>query len=78
MQVASSVPYASVTTTTIEAPCVIRRLSINSVRSLNEIPLHSSAASFTSSAGSIKFDDEDVDVVTEDGLRHADITLEAR
>lgn len=65
-------------TATIQAPAVIRRLSIGSVRSLNDIPPLSSAASFASSAGSIAFDDEEVDVVTEEGLKHSDSTLEAR
>lgn len=59
-------------------PAVVRRLSNSSIRTLSDIPRISSAASFTSSAGSIPFEDGDVDVVTEDGLRHANMNLEAR
>lgn len=62
----------------VQSPAVVKRLSTSSVRTLNDIPPLSSAASFTSSAGSILFEDGDVDVVIEEGLRHADMSLEAR
>lgn len=78
MQIESTIPYLPSVASTVQSSGVVRQLSTSSLRSLSDIPLLSSAASFTSSTGSIPFEDEEVDVVTEEGLRHADMTLEAR
>jgi len=51
---------------------MVKRHSTSSIRTL------SSVTSFASSSGSIPFQDEDMDFVTEEGLRHADMKLEAR
>lgn len=57
---------------------MVHRHSTSSIRTLSDIPPLSAATSFTSSSGSIPFMDEDIDFVTEEGLRHADMKLEAR
>jgi hypothetical protein len=57
---------------------MVNRHSTSSIRTLSDIPPLSAATSFTSSSGSIPFIDEDIDFVTEEGLRHADMKLQAR
>jgi len=55
----------------------VRRPSATSIRNLCDLHPHSATLS---SSGTIPFEDEpeEMDIVTEKGLRHADITLEAR
>ncbi|KAK0465293.1 choline kinase, cytoplasm [Desarmillaria tabescens] len=57
--------------TSSSTPSLIKRLSARSVQSLAELIVGSSSSS-------IQLAPEETQVVTEEGLRHADITLEAR
>ena len=62
------------------AVAIIRRIAIGSdvwALNLKDIPPLSSV-SCTLSLGSIAFQDEKFDLVTEEGLKHSDSTLEAR
>lgn len=58
--------------TTLRSPPIVRRLSTSSVHNLPDIVGNASPTT------SIRFAQGDVEAVTEQGLRHADIKLEAR
>lgn len=63
--------------TTAESPLLIEKTS-SSLRTGRLMVISPSTESRSSSTSSIYFADEDVDVVTEEGLRHAETRLEAR
>jgi hypothetical protein len=77
-QVSTTVTSLLPATSPVQNPMIVKQLSASSIRTLSDIPPLSSAASYASSSSSIPFHDEEVDVVTEEGLRHADMNLEAR
>jgi hypothetical protein len=76
-QFSSTISSLSPVASSVQPPTAIRRLSTSSsIRTLSDISV---AASFASSGVSVPLiQDEEVDYVREEGLRHAEINLEAR
>lgn len=73
------IPLQSPTLSPILLPTLSKRMSSASLCSfVSDIPPISICSSYASSTASIPFIEGDVDVVTEEGVGHSDITLEAR
>ncbi|KAH8120586.1 kinase-like protein [Phellopilus nigrolimitatus] len=76
----STSPSPMVTPTTSHSPVSIKRTSTSSLRARSVDSARSvlSTLSRTSSTASIPFTDDEVDVVTEEGIRHTDRKLQAK
>lgn len=73
------IPLRSPTLSPILRPTISKRMSSASLRSfVSDIPPISICSSYASSTASIPFVEGEVDVVTEEGVGHSEITLEAK